>query len=60
VTESLQENLGEISEILFFLLGAMTIVEIIDAHEGFSAITDKITTINRVKLLRILCLLAFF
>ena len=60
VTESLRENLGEISEILFFLLGAMTIVEIIDAHEGFSVITDKITTTNRVKLLWILCLLTFF
>ncbi|TLP77009.1 sodium:proton antiporter NhaD [Maribacter sp. ACAM166] len=60
VTESLRENLGEISEILFFLLGAMTIVEIIDAHEGFSVITDKITTTNRVKLLWILCVLTFF
>lgn len=60
VTESLRENLGEISEILFFLLGAMTIVEIIDAHEGFSVITDRITTTNRVKLLWILCMLTFF
>ncbi|WP_423998214.1 sodium:proton antiporter NhaD [Maribacter sp. IgM3_T14_3] len=60
VTESLRENLGEIAEILFFLLGAMTIVEIIDAHEGFSVITDRITTTNRVKLLWILCLLTFF
>lgn len=60
VIESLRENLGEISEILFFLLGAMTIVEIIDAHEGFSVITDRITTTNRVKLLWILCLLTFF
>ena len=38
----------------------MTIVEIIDAHEGFSVITDKITTTNRVKLLWILCMLTFF
>ncbi|MGO4918155.1 sodium:proton antiporter NhaD [Maribacter spongiicola] len=60
VTESLRENLGEIAEILFFLLGAMTIVEIIDAHEGFSVITDRIKTTNRVKLLWILCLLTFF
>ncbi|WP_419214022.1 sodium:proton antiporter NhaD [Maribacter sp. X9] len=60
VTESLKENLGEIAEILFFLLGAMTIVEIIDAHEGFSVITDRITTTNRVKLIWILSLLTFF
>ena len=60
VAESLREHLGEISEILFFLLGAMTIVEIIDAHEGFTVITDRITTTNRVKLLWILCLLTFF
>ena len=38
----------------------MTIVEIIDAHEGFSVITDRITTTNRVKLLWILCMLTFF
>ena len=60
VNEGLKENLAEIAEILFFLLGAMTIVEIIDAHEGFSVITDRITTTNRVKLLWILCLLTFF
>ncbi|GGG48989.1 hypothetical protein [Bizionia arctica] len=42
LTESLLKQIGEISEILFFLLGAMTIVELIDAHEGFSIITDKI------------------
>ena len=53
-------HLGEISEILFFLLGAMTIVEIIDTHEGFRIITDKITTTNRVKLLWILSVLTFF
>ena len=60
VSESLREHLGEIAEILFFLMGAMTIVEIIDAHEGFSIITNKITTTNRVKLLWILCFLTFF
>ena len=53
-------HLGEISEILFFLLGAMTIVEIIDQHEGFKIITDKIKTTNKVKLLWILSFLTFF
>lgn len=54
------EHLGEISEILFFLLGAMTIVEIIDQHQGFKIITDKITTTKKVKLLWILSILTFF
>ncbi len=53
-------HLGEISEILFFLLGAMTIVEIIDQHEGFKLITDKIKTTKKVKLLWILSILTFF
>ncbi len=54
------EHLGDISEILFFLLGAMTIVETVDQHEGFKIITDKITTTNKVKLLWILSVLTFF
>ncbi len=54
------ESLGEISEILFFLLGAMTIVEIVDRHGGFEIITNKITTLNKVKLLWILGFLTFF
>ena len=50
----------EIASILFFLLGAMTIVELVDAHEGFRVITDKIKTNNKVKLLWIICILTFF
>jgi Na+/H+ antiporter NhaD/arsenite permease-like protein len=53
-------HLGEISEILFFLLGAMTIVEIVDHHQGFKIITDRIKTTNKVKLLWILSFLTFF
>ena len=60
IDERLKEHLGEIAEILFFLMGAMTIVEIIDAHEGFSIITDRITTTHRVKLIWILGILTFF
>ena len=60
IEEQLLHHLSEISSILFFLLGAMTIVELVDAHEGFSIITDKITTKNRVKLLWIVSLLTFF
>jgi Na+/H+ antiporter NhaD/arsenite permease-like protein len=60
VIEELEHHLIEISEILFFLLGAMTIVEIIDQHEGFKVITDKITTTNKVKLLWIIAVITFF
>lgn len=56
----LLEHVGEISEILFFLLGAMTIVELIDAHQGFRIITDKITTVSRLKLMMIICTITFF
>src|SRR5574344_87172 len=51
---------GEIAEILFFLLDAMTIVELIDAQGGFKIITDKITTKKKVKLLWIVSILTFF
>lgn len=53
-------HLAEIATILFFLLGAMTIVETVDQHHGFKIITDKIKTTNKVKLLWILSTLTFF
>ena len=55
-----RHHLGEIAEILFFLLGAMTIVELVDAHEGFKVITDRITTRNKVMLLWVLGFITFF
>jgi len=60
VENQIIHHVGEISEILFFLLGAMTIVETIDQHRGFKILTDRITTTNKVKLLWILCILTFF
>ncbi|MEO6131834.1 MAG: sodium:proton antiporter NhaD [Saprospiraceae bacterium] len=60
ISASLFEHLGKISEILFFLLGAMTIVELVDVHDGFRVITDRITTSNRVKLLWIISFVTFF
>lgn len=57
---ALIHHLGETAEILFFLLGAMTIVEIIDKHDGFSIITDRITTTSKRKLLWIISILTFF
>lgn len=58
--EELLGHLGEISSILFFLLGAMTIVELIDSHGGFNIITRKITTTSKQKLLLIITVLTFF
>jgi NhaD family Na+/H+ antiporter len=60
VVEELSHHLGELSQILFFLLGAMTIVELIDAHDGFEIITKRITTQKKKKLIWIICLLTFF
>ena len=60
VEKELAHHLAEIAEILFFLLGAMTIVELIDAHEGFKVITDKINTRNKVKLMWLLSGITFW
>jgi NhaD family Na+/H+ antiporter len=56
----LLEHLGGISSILFFLMGAMTIVELIDAHNGFEIITDLITKTNKRTLIWIVGFLTFF
>lgn len=56
----LVHHLFDIGSILFFLMGAMTIVELVDAHEGFSVITDRISTKNAVKLLWIISVITFF
>jgi Na+/H+ antiporter NhaD/arsenite permease-like protein len=60
IKEDLPKHLASTSEILFFLLGAMTIVELIEAHEGFSLITDRITTTKISKLLWIIGFVTFF
>jgi NhaD family Na+/H+ antiporter len=60
VSEELTRHLGNLSGILFFLMGAMTIVELIDAHDGFEVITSRITTTSKRKLLWIICFLTFF
>jgi Na+/H+ antiporter NhaD/arsenite permease-like protein len=54
------EHMGEISGILFFLLGAMTIVELIDAHDGFDLISASIKATNKKYLLWIIAIIAFF
>ncbi|MBR0073605.1 MAG: sodium:proton antiporter, partial [Bacteroidales bacterium] len=57
ISSELVENLGETAEIVFFLLGAMTIVTLIEDYQGFRVITDRITTTNKKKLLWILSIL---
>jgi len=57
--ETLLHHLGKTAEILFFLLGAMTIVEIIDYFNGFATFKNYIKTKNKKKLLWIFAVLAF-
>ncbi|MFZ3023548.1 sodium:proton antiporter NhaD [Pseudomonas sp.] len=60
ISDELRHHLGEIAEILFFLMGAMTIVELIDAHDGFKLITERIRTNKRVPLLWLIGFITFF
>ncbi len=59
VNHHLYEHIGEVSGILFFLIGAMTIVELIDLYDGFQIIIDKIKTTNKRTLLLIITALSF-
>ena len=52
-------HLGKTSEILIFLIGAMTIVEIIDLHKGFDVLKSFVRTNNKRKLLWLTGILAF-
>jgi Na+/H+ antiporter NhaD/arsenite permease-like protein len=60
VNEELLTHLGEIAQILLFLMGAMAIVELIDAHGGFEVIIKAIKTRNPTYLLWIISVLTFF
>lgn len=60
VGEKLAHHLAETSQILFFLLGAMTIVEVVDAHQGFKVITNRIRTKDSRKLLWVISIITFF
>lgn len=60
ISQQLVDNLGDTCEILIFLIGAMTIVDLIDRNGGFSIITDHITTRDKRKLLWLLALITFF
>ena len=60
LSEQLSSHFGEIAGLLIFLLGAMTIVELIDLHKGFSVITHRIRTKSVLKLLWIVGIVTFF
>ena len=60
IFNSLSEHLSSISEIVFFLLGAMTIVELIDAHDGFSIISQKIKTHKKNQFIWMIAFITFF
>ena len=51
ISELLKNHLGDTAETLFFLMGAMTIVEIVDANGGFNFVRDMLKTRNKRKLL---------
>ena len=60
IDHQILESIGDISEMLFFLLAAMTIVELIDVHGGFTYITEKITTRKKRRLLWLISFITFF
>lgn len=56
----LGEKISEVSEVVYFILGAMTIVEIVDAHQGFKVVTDRIKSKNKRSLMWIIGFITFF
>lgn len=54
------ESLGDVATTLFFVLGSMAIIDIVDSHGGFGVISAAITTNRQRKLLWILCFTTFF
>lgn len=60
ISEKLITYFGEIAGLLIFLLGAMTIVELIDLHKGFTVITHRIRTKSVLELLWIVGFVTFF
>jgi Na+/H+ antiporter NhaD/arsenite permease-like protein len=60
ISGQLMSHMGEIAGILFFLIGAMTIVELIDAHEGFAIISTRLKSGNKRKLLWLIGVTTFF
>jgi Na+/H+ antiporter NhaD/arsenite permease-like protein len=57
---ALEGHVSDIAGILFFLMGAMTIVEIIDAHDGFATVTSLLGRGSRLRLLWLVGIVSFF
>jgi Na+/H+ antiporter NhaD/arsenite permease-like protein len=60
VVENLSESLAATSQVVFFLMGAMTIVEVVDAHNGFEVITSRIRTTSQPALMWLISIVTFF
>ena len=60
VGEKIKMSLGETGETLFFLMGAMTIVEIVDSNGGFNFVRDTIKTRSKRKLMWRIAFMSFF
>ena len=60
VEKQLNESVASTAQIIFFLIGAMTIVEVIDAHNGFEVITSLIRTRKQVTLMWLIGFVTFF
>ncbi|MDH2352510.1 sodium:proton antiporter NhaD [Bradyrhizobium sp. SSUT18] len=60
VGRQLDESVASTAQIVFFLVGAMTIVEVIDAHDGFEVITSRISTTSQVRLIWLIGFVTFF
>jgi Na+/H+ antiporter NhaD/arsenite permease-like protein len=60
VNKELSDTLIGITQIVFFLMGAMTIVEVVDAHDGFDVATATIKTTCLASLMQIVCVVTFF
>lgn len=56
----LGEHISSISQVVFFLLGALAIVEIINVHRGFAIIADAINIRSKRQMLWVVCILTFF
>ncbi len=60
VSHQLSESLMATAQIVFFLMGAMTIVEVVDAHNGFEVITTRIKTSKLSSLMWLVGFVTFF
>jgi Na+/H+ antiporter NhaD/arsenite permease-like protein len=60
IAEVIEHHLGDAAGTLFFLMGAMTIVEIVDSNGGFNFVRDAIKTRSKRKLMWRMVLMTFF